>query len=258
MKKSAYLFVAIPLAALLLSAGCKKDESNPVDSGSNAAQSSGQPTPSFGAVADYNGALAAIQYDVESPLPGFPSVQSAAAVANLGAAGGVDAGSVSVNSFQLGKLVTSGKTTYIAPDPGNPFASMDAVSFNGANHSWSVTGGNGIPSFSGSVKSVSSFNLVSPANNATVGKSSDLTVTWNGGTQYKALIQVTNISSGKTKVYQELTDNGSYKISAADLAELGGSCLLYVVKYNYNIISAGGKKYVLIAEIVKSIKVNIN
>ncbi len=257
MRKNLLLYV-VPMALLIVLSGCKKDDSNPLDSNINTTQSPTQPMPSFGSTADFNGVLSTIMYDMDAPIPGIPPVQMTSAFASLGAQGGVDGGNVAVNSAPLGKLVVSGKTTYMAPDPNNPTASFDAIYFNGSNHSWSVSGGNGIPGFGGSVKSVSNFNMVSPASNASVSKSGDLSVIWNGGTTNKVLIQITSISNGNTKVYQELFDNGSYKIPSADLSALGGSCLLYVVKYNYNLLTVSGKKYAIISEIVKSVKINVN
>lgn len=258
MKKNRMFYLALPFAALLILSGCKKDDANPAAPTTTGTSSTSQPMPAFSSTADYNGALATIMYEMDAPLPGFPAIQMNAAIASFGVQGGVEAGTVSVNSYNLGKIAAGGKTSYVGPDPSNPTTTLDNIYFNGSNHSWNVSGSSSVTAFSGSVKSVSAFNLISPLSNASVNKATDLSVQWNGGTTSKVLVQLTNITNGNFKVYQEISDNGSYKIPAADLAAVAGNCYLFVVKYNYNIVSGGSKKYVLISEIVKSVKISIN
>lgn len=260
MNKTKFVILSLPLVVFLTFTGCKKNDSNPVspEDQTQTTSASSQPMPSFATVTDYNGVCATVKFDMQSPISGFPAIEMNSALASMGAQGGADGGAIIVNNNTLGKMVAGGRVTYMAPDPNNPTASMSNIYFDGSDHSWSVAGANGISAFSGSVKSVSTYNLVSPYNGASVSKSSDLQVYWNGGTTSKTLIQISSITTGKTKVYQELADNGSYKISSADLAGLTGDCLLFVVKYNYNIVSAGGKKYVLVSEIVKSNSIKVN
>lgn len=257
MKNVKQTLIAFLVIGLLIT-GCKKED-NPTESNTttNISNPTGQPMPSFSSSADYGGAMASISYYISAPIAGLPDVSTNAASAIFG--DGVDAGAVTVNNNQLGKLNAGGKTYYMAPDVNNPMNVLN-LSWGGANHSWNVAGANGIPALSGSVKSPNDYSITSPSNNASVTKSSGIQVKWsNTSTTSKILVQMINLkNNGQAKVYQELTDNGSYTIPAADLSSFSGDCQIFVVRYTYNYVTAGGKKYYMVSEIVKSINVKVN
>ncbi|MFZ5948285.1 MAG: hypothetical protein ACOYU5_10025 [Stygiobacter sp.] len=257
MKNVKYILLATLVFGFLIT-GCKK-ENNPTEpnSSTNISNPTGQPMPSFSSSADYGGAMASINYYMAAPIAGLPDISTNAATGIFG--DGVDAGAVTVNSNQLGKLTTNGKTYYMAPDMNNPMNVLN-LSWGGANHSWNVAGANGIPALSGSVRSPNDYTITTPLNNASVTKSSGIQVKWsNTSTTSKILVQLINIQNkGQVKVYQDLTDNGSYTIPAADLSSFSGDCQLFVVRYTYNSVTAGGKKYYMVSEIVKSINVKVN
>lgn len=255
MKK---MYLLIPFLLMFVLAGCKKD-SNPTEPNAEeqGVNKSGQPMPDFSKDEKFNGVLATINYEMASPIPGMPALSTNLAFASLG--DGVDAGAVVVNSNDIGKTTISGKTYYMVPSMSNPTQSLSNVNFNGSNHSWNVGGANGVSSFGGSVKSPSTFSMTSPAQNAGVSKSSGLQIKWNGGTSSKVHVQISSISnSGTTKYQSDLSDNGTFTFSSSDLSSFNGDCLVYVVKYNYSSVSAGGKNYYLIAEVVKNVTVKIN
>ncbi|MCX7874583.1 MAG: hypothetical protein N2321_00290 [Melioribacteraceae bacterium] len=254
-----YLFnIATVVLFLLLINGCKKED-NPVESDAtkDIANPTGQPMPSFANTPDFGGSMASINYYVAAPIAGLPDVSTNAASAIFG--DGVDAGAVSVNNNQLGKLNAGGKTYYMAPDVNNPTNVLN-LSWGGANHSWSVAGANGIPALNGAVRSPNDYSITSPTANASVTKSNGIQVRWsNTSTTSKILVQIINIKDkGQAKVYQELNDNGSYTIPASDLTSFSGDCQLFVVRYNYNSVTAANKKYYMVSEIVKSINIKVN
>jgi hypothetical protein len=146
----------------------------------------------------------------------------------------------------------------MSPDPNNPM-NLLSLNWNGTNHNWSVAGGNGVPAFSGSVKSPNDYSVTSPTANASISKASGIQVRWSNPSTAKALIQIVNVNNkGQAKVYQEVTDNGSYTIPAADISGFSGDCMIFVVKYNYSYTTAGGKRYYFVSEIVKSVTVKVN
>ncbi|MEW6195015.1 MAG: hypothetical protein AB1521_07665 [Bacteroidota bacterium] len=253
MKKTLLL---VSIITILFLVGCNKEDS-PTEANNSGGSSnqSGQPMPNFDN-SDNNGVLATINYETNNPMPNLPPINMNLAFASLGS--GVDAGTVSVNNNSLGKLTASGKTYYIIPNPSNPFQQLD-ISFNSSSHSWNVAGGNGIPALSGTVVSPNNFSMTAPANNSSIAKANGMQLTWSGGTSSKIFVQVISKNDpNKTKYYQELSDNGSYTFSATDLSGISGECLVYVVKYNYNISNNDGKKYYIISEVVKNAAVTLN
>lgn len=250
------LILLLVIAALI--SGCKKDDDPTSPNGGNnntGGNKSGQPMPGFSDSANVGGVMAAISYEVAT-IPGMPAVSMTMAFATFGE-NGVDAGEVKVNNNVLGKITSEGSTFYMVPDPNNPTQVVSNVSFNGSAHNWTVAGGNGIPSLTGSVNSPSSFNITAPAANATVTKSSGIQVTWSGGTNSKVMIVLASTTGNGYFSAEELTDNGSFTISASDLANISGQALLQVLKYRYSEVTASGKSYFLIAEIVKNITITV-
>ena len=237
--------------------GCKKDDSptSPTGNTNTGGNQSGQPIPGFTDSASVNGVMATIAYEV-STIPGMPAVQMVMAFATFGD-NGVDAGEVKVNNNVIGKITSSGSTYYMVPNPSNPTQTISNVNFNGSTHNWTVVGGSGIPALTGGVTSPSTFNITSPAANATITKSSGIQVTWNGGTSSKVMIVLASTTGNGYFTTEELTDNGTYTIPASQLANISRQALLQVVKYRYAEVTSGGKSYFMIAEIVKNITVTI-
>lgn len=247
MKKSISILVLIAL--VLISCSKKENPVEPPNDPKPGGNPSGQPIPTF--TGTNNGVLATISY--QQTVSGF-NVDLAVAFAKFGD-NGVDAGNVSVNGTAIGKMVSSGSTYYIAPSQTNPVFSLD---FNGTAHNWNVQGGSGVTGFTGSVNSPRAFTLTAPANNATVSKSSGFNVTWSGGTSSKVMIVLASQSGNGYYATNELNDNGSFNISSANLGNFNGPALLQIVKYNYVSKESGGKNYILVSEIVRSINLTVN
>jgi hypothetical protein len=262
--KNIFTILLLVLIALIFTTGCSSDDdSNPTEPNNNnqpgeLTSVGGQPVPTGIASENFNGVMATVAYDFQT-LPSLPAVTLTLAFASFGE--GVDAGAVSVNNNDVGKMSESGTTFYTSPSPTNPTATLSGVNFNGSAHSWSVAGGNGIPALSGSVNSPTQFNLTSPANNATVSKSNGFDVTWTaGGTGgSEVLVMIIDMSSSDDVFAVDgLDDDGSYSVSASSLSNISGEAMLQVVKYTYSGLNSGGKDYYIISEIVKSVTINVN
>ena len=255
MQLKSKLVLLLVITALFV--GCKKEDSptSPTGNNNTGGNQSGQPMPGFADSANVNGVMVTISYEMAT-IPGMPSVQMVMAFSTFGD-NGVDAGEVKVNNNVLGKITSSGSTYYMVPNPSNPTQTISNVSFNGSVHNWTVVGGNGIPALTGGVTSPSTFNITSPAANATVTKSSGIQVTWNGGTNSKLMIVLASTTGNGYFSTEELADNGTYTIPAAQLANISGQALLQVVKYRYAEVTSSGKSYFMIAEIVKNVTVTV-
>ncbi|MCF8241799.1 MAG: hypothetical protein K9J16_10465 [Melioribacteraceae bacterium] len=256
MKRYYKLFFILLMSSLVFVA-CNKDEgpAEPTGDGTTdgTTNPTGQPLPSFEGE-DFAGVMVAIQYGYS--FGGF-DMNLAMGFASFG---GADGGNVSVNGNTLTKNSSDGSTYYMAPDfATDPPATLDGVSFNGSAHNWSVSGNGDIPSMSGSVISPSTFTINSPASGVTVSKADGLNITWNstGGTA-KVLISVIPMSGGDPVIVQDLENDGDHTLSASELGSISGETMIQVVKYTYNTADAGGKTYVMIAEIVKSVTVTVN
>lgn len=258
MKLYRTMFLLVVFAALLLTS-CNKDDSNPVEPNGNGGGSntnpSGQPIPAISGSSD--GVMATISYEMET-LPGFPAAAISLGFAQFGQ--GVDAGNVTVNGNTLGKTTQGGSTFYITPSPSNPTQMLTGVSFDGSNHSWQVSGGNGIQAINGSVQSPRSFTVSNPTNNATVSKASGINVNWNNSSSSSRVLIVLAPLNNSNQYYtaEDLADNGNFTIPAGDINNFSGDAMLQVVKYNYSDVSTGGKNYYIISEVVKSVMIKIN
>lgn len=153
-------------------------------------------------------------------------------------------GAVSVNSNAVDSMIFGSNVFYLG------FLSTGAVSFdNSSTTSFSVTGAGSVPAFNGSIIAPVISQLTAPANNATVPTSSSLSVTWDGTGADSIVVVVANASNGKSISKQGLPNSGSYSVSAVEMATLGaGQGIVHVVKYRYNLVTAGSKQYVILAE----------
>ncbi|RMD98584.1 MAG: hypothetical protein D6814_07240 [Calditrichaeota bacterium] len=256
MKRSIF-FVLLGLSLAFLVSCSKNNPTEP--SGQEAQQvlsnASGQPIPT---VADnVFGVLATINFELQS-IPGIPAVGIAMGFAQFG--DGLDAGTVSVNAKELGKTTQTGKTIYITPSPSNPTQSLDGLSFDGSEHKWNVSGGNGVSKFSTAVKSPKSFSVTAPTGNATVDKSKGIIVSWNNSSPGSKVLIALVSQNNPEKLYisENLDDNGSFTIPASKISGMSGQSLLEIVKFNYNLVDSGGKTYAVISEIVKTLTITLN
>ncbi|MCZ7604018.1 MAG: hypothetical protein QY331_06490 [Melioribacteraceae bacterium] len=258
MKLSKIVLIMM-LFSMFLLISCNKEDGSPTEpedgGGSGNTNASGQPMPDFGGNSD--GVLATINYEFQT-MPGFPAAQLSMAFAQFGT--GIDGGNVSVNGNSLGKTSQGSTTFYMTPSPSNPTQTLTGVSFDGSNHNWQVSGNGSVPQMSGGVQSPSNFSLTGPANNATVSKSGGINITWsNASNNSNVLVVLAALdNSGSYYAAEGLSDNGSYTIPAGDISGISGQAMLQVVKYNYAPVSAGGKTYYAVAEVVKSVTITVN
>ncbi len=156
----------------------------------------------------------------------------------------ISAGTVSVNGKNLYPITNSGQTVYVYPkttnDPALP------VRFDGSKHSWVVKGSSYIPRFSGSVTSPNgSVSITYPPNGATISLEKALTVKWS--TTSKATICVAIMDEQGQCIGSVATGN-SHTFSAAQLQTLYGSEFLVLVEaFQYNVVSTGGKDFLLLS-----------
>lgn len=254
MKKSIYSLFIILIAAIISFNGCKKDESTPTEpgnGGNTGGNPSGQPIPNI--TGDEFGVLAAIQYGYTVPFVG--SIDIAMGFASFGTNGDLDAGTVKINDSSLTKQTSGSSTYYTTLNPTNPTASLSNVRFDGTSHNWSVSGSANVPAFTASVASPRTYTIANPAANATVNKTSNLSVTWTGNLGGSDSMMCV-ISSGSS-VYTSgvIPNNGTLTVDKSNFSAMSGAGLVQLVKFRYSIATVSSKRYVLIAEIVKSVNV---
>ena len=258
MKKYFLLFLLICSFQIFIS--CNKDDAltDPGSSGNtnNVPYISGQPIPDLSTTPNFNGIMCAINYDFSTAGQTYFSVTMG--FAQLGT--GVDAGTVKINNSELGKNAQSGNTFYMAPSALNPLGWLTNVPFDGSNHNWTVTGGNGIPALSGNVASPASFTVSSPAIDASASRTGSLQVIWSNPSSARVMVFLLSSDGSKYYISQDLVDNGSHTIPAGTMSSFPvGNGVLYIVKYKYAAINGSdGKTYIMIAEILKSINVLFN
>ncbi len=257
LSKKFILTILISFLTLTL-ISCDKIE-NPFDTqedGNNVVSNkSGQPIPQIDGEAEVGGVLTTIKFDMEA-AQGLPSVGIVMGFASFGDE--EDAGTVSVNGNELGKSEYDGKVYYMSPSLGS-FESLANVEFDGSEHVWELSGAGNIPAFSGSVVSPTDFEVLSPAADSVINMSEGLEIRWSGESDdSKMLFVIVGLDSeGDPYVEQEVPDNGLHTIPASALSGFSGKVLLQIVKYKYNLGSAGGKQFALISEVVKSVGVTL-
>lgn len=257
MNKIKSLLTITLFAVLLFFNGCDKTDDNPVSpgSGSNTGNQSGQPIPT---ILNTNGTLVAISFGYT--VPGIPiSVDYVMGYAQLGLPGGIDAGTVSVNSNNLSKSTQGSFTYYNSFSSTNP-TSLQNVLFDGSSaHNWSVSGGDGIPSFTASIVPPKDFSITKPTAGSTITKSGGLEIQWSttGSSTSDSIMIVAATGSGTPYISSILSNSGSHTISASSLGSMSGETVLQVVKFRYTLKSANGKNYAVIAEIVKTVNIKL-
>ncbi len=252
---SLFLFIST-----LFLISCDKLE-NPLDIQQNGngnsvvSNKTGQPIPQIGEDAELGGVLSTIKFDVQA-AEGLPSASVVMGFASFG--NEEDAGTVSVNGNELGKSEYDGKVYYMSPSLGS-FESLSNVEFDGSEHNWEVSGGGGISAFSAGVESPSDFEVLSPSADSVVNKAEGLEVSWSGQSDNEKMLFVLVGMDGNADPYvkQEVPNNGSFTIPASALSGFSGKVLLQVVKYKYSFAASGGKQFLLISEVVKSVPVTL-
>ncbi len=249
------IFISILTLTLI---SCDKLE-NPLDTQGDGntvvSNKSGQPIPQIDGEAELGGVLTTIKFDMEA-AQGLPSVGIVMGFASFGDE--EDAGTISVNGNVLGKSEYDGKTYYMSPGLGS-FESLANVEFNGSEHAWEVSGAGNIPAFSASVVSPTDFEVQSPSADSAINKSGGLEIRWSGESDNSKMLFVLVGLDGEGDPYieQEVPDNGLHTIPASALSAFSGQVMLQIVKYKYNFASAGGKQFVIISEVVKSVRVTL-
>jgi hypothetical protein len=258
MKKSCLPFLILFLFQIFSS--CKSDDTltdpGNGDGTTYIPNASGQPIPDFSSTTNFNGYMCAINYDFGISGQSSFSVTMGFAQFNTG----IDAGTVKVNNNELNKTTQSGKTYYLSPSANNPTGWLINIPFDGSNHNWTVTGGNGIPSINGNVSSPAAFTISSPVSNGTVSRSGNIQVNWSNPSSARVMLVLMSSEGSKYYMSQDQVDNGNHTIPSSALSSFpSGNAALYLIKYKYSSVSGSdGKTYILIAEIFKMISVVLN
>ncbi len=249
------LFLSILTLSLF---SCDKLE-NPLDVQSNnnsvISNKTGQPIPDIGSDNELGGILTTIKFDMQT-AQGLPSVGVVMGFASFGKE--EDAGKVMVNGNELGKSEYEGKVYYMSPSLGS-FESLSNVEFDGSEHNWEVSGAGNVSGFSASVVSPTDFEVLSPSADSVINKSGGLEISWSGQSDNEKMLFVIVGMDGEGDPYieQEVPNNGSHTIPASALSGFSGKVLLQVVKYKYSLSANGGKQFLIISEVVKSVSLTL-
>jgi len=252
--------VAFILSLCSLLAACSSDPASPSDSGTTT-NPSGQPVPSFASKippGQWGGSMATIQFSYTAP--GFPfPIDMNMGFAQFGQTG-IDAGSVSVNDNDLGRIENGSTVVYNSFSPTSP-TTLDDISFDGSDHTFIVSGSTGVPAMTQTVRSATSFTLTTPVANSTIQKASGITVQWSGGSASSdehVLIAISPSENDRfAYVREEIPNTGSYTIPAADLAPYSGQVTLHVARYRYVSQNHGGKEYFAFSEVAKQLSITL-
>lgn len=136
------------------------------------------------------------------------------------------------NALELGS--NEGYFSYRG-DPGFP-----GVAFDGSTHTWSVSGGDGAPAFTASVRSPTAHpELTRPASLASVPRAG-FTVEWSGVSE-DVLVELYQLDAGYNIVAAigKTARGGRLELAAADLAHLEpGKATLRVIRFEHDTIAA--------------------
>ena len=233
--------VTLAVAFVLAVTGCKKDENNPTDPGTATPTQPSAPTPtSYNGVTPAN-VMAIVRTSTQQTVPvlGTITVDANAATAVFGNPG-TDKGTVTVtvggSPVQLGKLTTSGRVSYIFPDPSNPTAIL-TLSASAQAATFSASGYTITPN--GTVTVPGQVTLTAPAVNASVPRNATLNVTWTvtGGAGARHAIFIAD-AQGHTQ-FKDGVANGSGSFTAAELAGFSaGTAWVYALTYNFNLVNS--------------------
>lgn len=240
MKQLKFLTI-LTAAFLFIVAGCKKDEGNPAGPGTTTPTQPAAPTPT-----SYNGTtptnvMAIVRTSTQQTVPvlGTITVDANAATAVFGNPG-TDKGTVTVTvgaaNTQLGKLTTSGRVSYIFPDPSNPTAVL-TLGAGAQAAAFSVSGYTLTPN--GTVTVPGQLTMTAPVVNASVPRNATLNVTWtvSGGAGARHAIFIADAQGHS--LFKDGVANGSGSFSAAELAGFSaGTAWVYALTYNFNLVNS--------------------
>ncbi|MFA6598761.1 MAG: hypothetical protein WCS69_13640 [Ignavibacteriaceae bacterium] len=258
MKKSFLFLLTAFLAVTFFFVGCNKATNNPTDNtDTTTTTKTDQPIPTFPGSID--GEVTTIQFTYT--IPNLPAPLNTISVdmgfANFGA--GTDAGTVTVNGKAVAKN-TSSSTIYYNSFSTTSLASL-GLDWDGAIHTWNVTGAGSTPAFTIDVTSPTEFTVNTPTTSTVASKSSALNIAWTGAnaTSADSMMIVLVPTSGSGTTFTATTNNktGSYTIASSSLSGFSGDVLLEVVKYRYAMKTVNSKTFVGVAEIVNTVNFKI-
>lgn len=262
MKKLTLLASA---AMVIMVTSCDKKTTTTTPTTTPTSTSPTPPSPTVNA-SDVSGVLVSINMEYNSQPTGSPipitlnsELASAFFYSTPGSSTFVDAGTVSVNTYNLDKA-TNNAYSKIGTVGMTP-SSLDFGSGSSSKSAWVVGG-------SGSVTALNySHNIAMPDYSSTlptsVTKASGISFTFNSGSLTGADSVIVLIASGNTSVTKTYAATaGTVTISASDLSALpavsDNTALLEICPYKYNVVTLNSKKYVFIKEQAVVSNININ
>jgi hypothetical protein len=259
MKKVLYTGVSAFVFALM-AASCNKEETPdptpPITDSTDTSKTAPSFTPS---IADINGSMVALQTKTTVTQSGFSvdsKVETATAVFYSTGTTLVDAGTVSVNGFDLTKQTNN---SYLK----TPSATSTALSLNfptGAN--WSVSGNSNVSAIS--YAHGTTFPEYTGDVPTSITKANGLSFNFNSSNvKYADSVYVFIATSNGTTFIKAFGANaGSVSISASELSNLptnsNSSAFLEVIPVTYTVQNISGKRYAFIKEQACVKNVNIN
>lgn len=229
---------AVCMAFVVLS-GCEKTE-KVTDPPEDTTQDQSNPLPDF---PDADGVLAAVQSFTEA-FPGFNITTDAATAVFINGANFYDAGTVSVNAFDLSKLSNN---TYVLPAPGN--LQLDFNFDAGNSPSWNISGSANVPAFMHTTNTVMTGNIKLVGDYSTVDPSNDLVVTIDAFPSDADSVLFL-VSYGDTSITKSIGSGTSATFMASEIANATGTGVVQAAGYNYEKVTQSGKNFYFINESV--------
>lgn len=259
MKKVLYTGVSAFVFAMMV-ASCNKEETPAPNPPNNDTTDTNQTTPTFTpTISDINGSMVALQTKTTVTQSGFnvdTKVETAVAVFYSTGTTITDAGTVSVNGFDLTKQTNN---SYLK----TPSATSTTLSLNlptGAK--WSVSGNSNVSAIS--YEHGTTFPEYTGDVPTSITKANGLSFNFNASNvKYADSVYVFIATSNGTTFMKAFAANaGSVSISASELSNLptnsNNSAYLEVIPVTYTVQSFSGKRYAFIKEQACVKNVNIN
>lgn len=132
-----------------------------------------------------------------------------------------------------------------------------ALPFNGATHTWTVSGGGSLPSFTAQQTTPTHVEITSHAPFDKVSQSQPLTITWNDPAAERPdelYALVINDAQKKSILVPNVGRAGTHTFSAQELSQFQrGGISLQVLKNRYSTVEKGDYRYVVIAQASRQI-----
>jgi hypothetical protein len=259
MKKVLYTSVSAFVFAMMV-ASCKKEETPTPNPPTNDTTNTNKTAPTFTpTIADINGSLIALQTKTTVTQSGFSvdnTIETATAVFYGTGSTIVDAGTVSVNGFDLAKQTNN---SYLKA----PSATSTTLSLNfSTGASWLVSGNSNVSAIS--YKHGANFPQYTGEVPTSITKANGLSFTFNASNVKNAdsVYVFIAASDGKTFMKAFAPDAGTVNITASELSGLttnsNNSAFLEVIPVTYTVQNISGKRYAFIKEQACVKNVNIN